>query len=111
MACEPKFVGGFDFACVTELIADVRAGSVSVGTIQKGLWVVGNALSFFSPDKPVGPFASVASEEVAWMSVSELCDALEAKQPAGAMDAAAIDPATILMIVQLVWKLIQALKK
>lgn len=111
MSCEPKFVPGFDFDCVKDIISDVRAGKVSVASAQKALWVAGGAVALFAPAGPIGPFASPVAGEVADMSAEELCDALEAKGQGFGADVAAIDPATVLMIIQLVWKILQNWKK
>ena len=108
MGCEPKFVSGFSFGCVLELITDIRSGTITVETVKKGLWIVGNALDGFSPSNPAGPFGEAEYDS---MSVAELCDTLEVKLAAGAPEPVAIDPATLLMIAQLVWKIFQAWKK
>lgn len=111
MSCEPKFVKEIDWDCVKELISHVREGKVSVCCVEKGLWVAGCALSMFAKDEesPV-PFGSSVEAD---RSVEDLCDAIEAAIPAEGViqGPAQLDPATILMIVQLVWKLVQAFRK
>lgn len=111
MSCDPKFVKEIDWDCVKELIAHVRSGKVSVCCVEKGLWIAGCALSFFGKDDSVPvPFgASVEADR----SLENLCDAIEASVPVeGAFQSPSnLDPATILMIIQLVWKLVQAFKK
>jgi|LauGreDrversion4_2_1035121.scaffolds.fasta_scaffold10027_16 hypothetical protein len=108
MACTPKFDSGFSFECLREIIADVRSGSVSLSTVQKGLWVLGSAMQNFSPTP--GLFGDEPD-----MSEEELCNSLEAvafpTEGYGDDPAKAIDPATVILIAQLVWKLIQQLKK
>jgi|GEM_PF-3142403 len=115
MSCDPKFVKEIDWDCVKELIAHVRSGKVSVCCLEKGLWIAGCALSLFSKDDSVPvPVPVPFGESVeADRSLEGLCDAIEASVPVeGAIQGpASLDPATVLMIIQLVWKLVQAFKK
>lgn len=110
MSCEPQFVSQLDWVCLKAVIDDVRGAKVSVATVQKALWVVGCAVSSFAPANPVIGAESAEADR----SIESLCDELESRIPAeGAFgdDPAKIDPATVIMIVQLIWKLIQTFKK
>lgn len=107
---EVKFEAQLDFECLKDIIADIRKGAVSLDTAKKGLWVAGCALELYSPSNlPIIAESSVEADR----SLMALADELEALIPAeGAVQApVTIDPATVIMIVQLVWKLIQSLKK
>lgn len=106
MACQPMFEKTLNFECVQDIISDVRNKNVTVGTIKKGVWVLGCGLEFFQP-VPIG-------EEESEKSAEELCDAIEVSLKVvrdHENDSAKIDPATLWMIAQLVWTLIKELRK
>lgn len=111
MACTPKFGNGLEFECLREVIADIRSGTASVATVQKGLWILGSALGTFVSVPPV--FGD--SEVVEDADLETLCNQVESvtltQNTFGDDSAKAVDPATIILIAQLVWKLIQQLKK
>lgn len=111
MACNPSFGSGLDFECLREIIADIRSGNVSVSTVQKGLWILGCALGTFVSVPPV--FGDQPSEQDA--DLETLCNQLESvaltRNTYADDPAKAVDPATIILIAQLVWKLLQQLKK
>ncbi len=110
MSCEPQFVGQLDWVCLKAVIDDVRGGKVSVSTVSKGLWVAGCAVELLGAWELPKVFGDSVEAD---RSVTDICDELESHIPVeGAVQGPAqIDPATILMIVQLVWKLVQALRK
>jgi hypothetical protein len=106
MACEPMFEKALSFECVRDIIADVRAKSISVETIKKSLWTVGCGVEYFSPSMP----PVIGSEED--LTIEELCDKLEsAITIQSSEEPAKIDPATILVLVQLFWKIWKEWKK
>ena len=110
MACTPKFGTGLDFECLREVIADIRSGTASVATIQKGLWILGSALGTFVSVPSVFGDSPVAEDA----DLETLCNQVESvtltQSTFGDDPAKAVDPATIILIAQLVWKLIQQLK-
>jgi hypothetical protein len=94
------------FECVQDIVADVRAKSISVDTVKKLLWTVGCGVEYFSPNMP----PVIGAEED--LTAEELCDKLEAAMmPQDAEEQAKIDPATILVLVQLFWKIWKEWKK
>jgi hypothetical protein len=99
------FEPGIDYECLKAIIADVRAGSVSVDTVLHGLWVSGCALALFAGKPPIG----LSEEDLAIKSLSltQLCDEVEQNviPAASVATTAAIDPATVLLILELVYKL------
>lgn len=109
MACEPKFEPAFSFECIMEIISDVRSGSVSTATVQKGLWIIGNGLASIGP-RPIGPLGPTM-QEVSDMPIEDICTSLETRYlVAGSEPSAAIDINTIMLIAQLVFKLLKNLK-
>jgi hypothetical protein len=106
MTCQPVFEKKISFECVQDLIADVRSGTVTVETAKKGLWLAGCGMEFFAPKAPIGDV------DLADLTDEELCDAIEvAVKVVKADDKSQIDPATVLMIIQLVWNILKQLKK
>jgi hypothetical protein len=94
------------FECVKDIVADVRAKSISVETVKKVLWTVGCGVEYFSPSMP----PVIGAEED--LTVDELCDKLEASMAMQSADESTkIDPATILVLVQLFWKIWKEWKK
>lgn len=98
MSCVPAFSPGLDFDCVKDIIADVRSGSVGVATVQKALWVAGNASAFFQPPV-IGSSGDLSLEEVA--------DELDKAMAFKSNEPAKVDPATVILVLQLVWKIVQ----
>lgn len=97
MSCVPAFSPGLDFDCVKDIIADVRSGAIGVVTVQKALWVAGSAVALFQP----------APVTLSDKSLEEVAEDLDKALSVRASEQAQLDPATIIMIIQLVWKLLQ----
>lgn len=103
MACDTKFEKGLDFECVKDIIADVRAGTASVDTVKKGLWVLGCGAEFFVP--------TVIGEEDSPKTLDELCNDLEGAMAIQGDDQPVQNPLVWITIAKMVWELIQQLRK
>lgn len=106
MACEPKFEPGLNFDCLKEVIKEVRTGSINVSTALKALHMAGCALAMLPSSNPVGPFGDYSDD----MTQEQLCDVLEQYTLSQGVSVSSIDPAMVIMIIQLVWKIIKNLK-
>lgn len=109
MACEPRFEAKLDWDCVKELISDVRNNNVGLCCVTKGLWIAGCAVAIIDSDTNSGPFGYTVTLDT---SVEDICNSLELMIPKEdvAMDSGKLDVNTLVLLVQLVWKLIQSLK-
>lgn len=105
MACECQFDQGFKLECLKEIIADIVSKNVTVSTVQKALWTVGCALTTFQTTTGSEP---VAAQVEGFMDVSdimteeELVSKIENAFAYHSDGQKAIDPATIIALIQLV---------
>lgn len=108
--CIPKFDSVINFDCVRDIIADVRAGTVSTASIQKGLWVVGSVLNVFTK----APVIAALDDDKTSLQIANELESLLDSTPivaqgtgSGQPVSLSIDPALIFQIIQLIIKLLQ----
>lgn len=108
MACSPQFAESIPFECVMEIISDIRNPSENwMDLLEKAAWVLGSCVSVLGKKQVYGTHTQ---HKVGIKTLANKVEAGLMQHSTKGVYGLEIDPALIMMIIQLILKWLSSRK-